>query len=503
MDAASAFLAQAFPTWKEIETHREVVDFAIGILADTDASPITNHVATVIVQITHNQLDSGEEPSIMNPYPQYEHLPLLESFEKEGNVSTVINPHLCRYPSCGCPLAEVLSNTELVYIRGIDENDPLQLSPSQAQIIVKLYKVEGKEYDRLWKALYDIHANIIALLLQEVRSANVTRLGHLPHLKYIKLWHCSEASGEDLAASIEAWGDQSQLTYCHLKKVPIPRSVMTGLCKCTHLIHLTLGHCNLHDKLDVFMASPPPGLRELGLWHCSLHGSDVDHITQSIQAGRLTHLEKLDITDNPVGAVAVAHLLEALISTRPHKQLRLDLRQTGVHPGGDSSDEDEEPFDLPCGFKSVFKAKLTGTNIEVQFKDDDSMPSTPEYTDEDREEDTDEDTAEDTDEDTAEDTAEDTDEDIYWDTAEDTAEDTDEDIYWDTAKDTDEDTAEDTAEDTDEDTAEDTAEDTDEDIYWDTAEDTAEDTDEDIYWDTAKDTDEDIYWDTAEDTDED
>ncbi len=363
MDETSVFLAQAFPTWEEIETHREVVNFACGILTDTDASPVTNHVATVLAQITHNELDTGKmEPSIMNDKCQL----LLKSFQKEGNVSTVINPYLCEYPSCGRPLAEVLANTELVYITDTDENDPLQLNPTQAQITVNLLGEPGEEYDRLWKALYNIQANIIALNLYEVSSANVTRLGHLPHLKRIFIEYCSEASGEDLAASIEAWGDQSQLTYCHLKKVPIPRSVMTGLCKCTHLIHLYLFRCNLHDKLGAFMASPPPLLRELILCECSLHGSDVDHITLAIQAGRLTHLEKPSIRHNPVGEVAVGHLLEALISTRPHTQLKLQLYSTGVKK---ESDEDEGLYTyLSKQFVSEWKAKLTDTNIKVDWE---------------------------------------------------------------------------------------------------------------------------------------
>ncbi len=332
-------------------------------MAETDASPVTNHVATVLAQITHNELDSGKTPSIMEPYDK--HLLLLLSFQREGMVPT------SKYPLCGRPLVEVLANTALVYITDIDENDPLQLSPSQAQIIVKLGsplkdKVDGKEYDRLWKALYDIHSNIIALHLYEVSSANVTRLGHLPQLKYIHIWGCREASGEDLTESIEAWGDQSQLTYCELFSVPIPRSVMTGLCKCTHLIHLEFGRCDLHDKLGVFMVSPPPGLRDLTLRQCSLHGSDVDYITKAINEGRLTHMEELDIHYNPVGEVAVSHLLEALISTRPHTQLKLDLIRTGV-TGKWRWKRDTY---LSAQFVSKWKAKLTGTNIKVEKYDE-------------------------------------------------------------------------------------------------------------------------------------
>ncbi len=366
MDETSIFLDQAFPTWEKVQIHKEVVNFASGTLADTDASPVINHVAKVIAKHTNERLNTGHEPSLIEP------LILLESFQKEGKVSTVINPYLCEYPSCGRPLAEVLANTELAYITDIDENDPLQLSPSRAQIIVNLEnelgeeKVDGKEYDRLWKALYDIHGNIVALHLKKVSSANVTRLGHLPHLKYINIGECSEASAEDLAESIEAWGDQSQLTYCHLWGVPIPRSVMTGLCKCTHLIHLDLERCDLRDKLDVFMASPPPGLRNLTLKDCSLHGSDVDRITQLIREGHLTHLEELSISDNPVGEGAVGSLLEVLICTRPHTQLKLDLHNTGVKKG---SDEDEKwHTKLSEQFVSKWKKWLKVTSFNVEWE---------------------------------------------------------------------------------------------------------------------------------------
>ncbi len=370
LDKTSTFLPQALPTWKQIEIHQEVVNFACGILAGTDASPITNHVSNVLAKYYHDQLDSGIKPSIFETYSGP--LLLLASFHKEGNVSTVINPHLCKYPACGHPLREVLANTQLAYINNIDEKDSLQLSPSPVQIIVNLkyeqwnklfgkkMKVIGKEYDRLWKALNDISANVIALHLERVRSVNVTKLSHFSQLKYLSIMYCdcSEAAGEDLAQSIEVWGPQSQLTSCTLSQVPISKSLMMALCKCSHLIHLFLWACNLHDKLDVFMATPPPKLRKLTLDWCSLHGSDVDHITQAVKEGWLANLNELSIQCNPVGEVAVGHLLEALISTRPHRQLKLWLGGTGV-------DEDGKYNDLCEQFVTEWKAKLKDTNIKV------------------------------------------------------------------------------------------------------------------------------------------
>ncbi len=369
LDKTSTFLPQALPTWEIIEIHQEVVKFACGILAGTDASPITNHVSNVLaIKHIHDQLNSGIMPSIlMEPSTIIDSRPLslLASFHKEGSVSTVINPHLCEYPACGQPLAEVLASTGLVYITDIDKNDSLQLSASHAQIIVKLKY--GRRYGRLWQALHDISANVIALDLEDLRSKNVTKLSHFFQLKYIKItsqYDYSEAVGEDLVQSIEAWGPQSQLTFCELWKVPISKSLMMALCKCSHLIHLHLAQCNLHDKLDVFMTTPPPALRKLILghfvWSCSLHGSDVDHITQAFIEERLTHLEELWISSNPVGEVAVGHLLKALISTRPHTQFTLVLLGTGV-------DEDGECTPLSEQFVTEWNAKLTDTNINVRW----------------------------------------------------------------------------------------------------------------------------------------
>ena len=353
LDTAETFLTEALPTWEAIENHREVVQFTCGILVNNDASPIANHVAKKLAQHLHNELNDGKA------LPD---LSILQSCQKEGGLSAYLNPYLSNYPTCGHPLAEVLANTELAYITDIDGNDPLDLTPSTAQIIVKLGGVDSERLDKLWQAFYSAHANIIALHLDFASSRNVTKLHHFPQLKYLYL-HLSgrsEEAMEDLAESINSWGPQPQLTYCSLWKVPIPRSVMTALCKCTHLKHLHLEYCTLHGKLSVFMADPPHALGELILGVCSLHGSDVDHLTQSIRQGNLTSLLMLDIQFNPVGEVAVGHLLEALISTRPHTQLTLRLYVTGV-------DENGKRTDLPEQFMTEWKTKLTDKNVNVQW----------------------------------------------------------------------------------------------------------------------------------------
>ncbi len=323
----SEFLTKAFPTWEQIKNHKEVVQFACGIMGDVDASLITEYVANVINQNTHNRLDVGEEYIEVGT-----RLSLLKTFEREGSVHTAINPYVCEYPACGRPLAEVLANTQLAYITHIDYRDALQLSPSPTQIILYLFGVSNedpdgvssREFDRLWQALHSMKANIIAIDVGDIRSANVNKLSQLPQLKRLRIvsCDCSEEAGEDLVESIKAWGPEPQLTYCMVSTMPISRSVMTALCKCTHLMNLTLTFYNLSGKLSILMASPPPELKALILQYCSLHASDIHHIIQAIREGRLNHLQELDIQCNPVGEVTVGDLLEAFISTRPHTQLK-------------------------------------------------------------------------------------------------------------------------------------------------------------------------------------
>ena len=344
LDTTGTFLREAFPTWRSIENHKEIVQFACGMLADTDASPITNHIANALAYQVHDKLDNGKE------LPD---LSLLKTCQKEGGLS----------------VAKVLANTELAVILDIDKNDPLQLSPSPAKIIMKLggdvmkpSRVDTERFDRLLQALKSVQANVIALHLNQVKSPYVTRLQHFCQLKHLHIegCGCGKEAMMDLADSIEAWGPQPQLKYCYLSWVPILSSVMTALSQCTQLMYLNLSGCNLHDKLSVFMSRPPAGLRDLTLQWCSLDAADLNHLTQTIREGRLTSLEELDIQANPVGEAAVGRLLEALISIKPTSLLTLELVGTGV-------DEDGKRTPLSKQFKTEWKAKLTGTNINVRW----------------------------------------------------------------------------------------------------------------------------------------
>ncbi len=260
-DTEDNFLEEAFPTWEKIKSHREVVQFTCGILTETGATPVLNHVAKHLAGHIHEELDNAAY-SIPDTS-------ILATCNKESGSFT-INQHLSLYPSCNKPLDEVLANAGLVYIGGVAKNDTLQLNPRSTQIIVNHSFDSGmntEKYDRLWEALYSAHANVIALHLKNIMSTNVTKVHNFPHIKHLHIWDssCNDVDMEVLAESIESWGKQPQLTYCYLSNVPIPGSLMTALCKCTKLLSLDLSSCKLNGNLSVLMASPPPELRKLNL----------------------------------------------------------------------------------------------------------------------------------------------------------------------------------------------------------------------------------------------
>ncbi len=349
LDTTESFLTEAFPSLQKIETHIEVVLFTIGILADSDASePLINWVAKCTAEDIYKKLHDGKYDILDKS--------ILERCQKESGIPVhTMNKQLSVYPACRKPLAEVLSNTEVAYIGGVAENDTLQLSVSDTKIIVNLDSRDDNKLDRLWGALHSINANVIALLLWEVHSANVTKLHNFCKLEYFFMKYCnnSEEVMDDLCQSINSWGPQPQLMHFELQGEPIPESLMTALSKCTKLSTLKLYGCDVSGKLSGLMASPPPQLKALSLGECYLQAADVDLITQAVRRNNLNKLQELYLNNNPIGEVAVDSLLEALISTRPQTKLDLYLEDTDV-------DEDGE-------FSSKWKKRLKNTAIHVKW----------------------------------------------------------------------------------------------------------------------------------------
>ncbi len=280
----------------------------------------------------------------------------------------LVNPKITWYPQCGRPLAEVLSNTKLAVITGIDENDTLQLKASSAQVIVLLVKIEDLErFDRLWEALMLVRANVIVLHYQvyQVISGNRTDLGYFPKLKYLYLRdvkHNQEL--ENLVWSFNNWRKPS-LRYFALNRWTlafkigvylIPMPLVEALRGCKHLKHLEITWHDMHNSLRRLFSSAPPPLRTLILSNCFLEAHDIEDrsLTQAFRKGRLTQLEKLDISSNPIGEAAIDSLLEA-ISNRSHALKHLDITSTGGGKGRHT--------DLSEHFVNQWYNKLTNINV--------------------------------------------------------------------------------------------------------------------------------------------
>ncbi len=372
LDTAGSFLTEAFPSLEQIKTHIEVVLFACGILADSDArDSLINCVAKCTAEYNYKELCDGKDIGYMGDTS------ILERCQKESGMPVyTMNKHLSLYPACRKPLTEVLSNTEVAYIDGIAKNDTLQLSASEAKIIVRFEgrsdpdsdsdsdsdTTDDNKFDRLWEALNSINANVIALHLNDVQSANETKLHNFFKLEYLRIQDifCSEEVMEDLSHSINSWSPQPQLMYCELGMVPIPESVLTALSKCTKLSTLKLSWSGVSGKLSVLMESPPPELQVLSLRLCSLQAADVDLITQAVRRNSLNKLQKLHLGDNPIGEVALGFLLEALISTRAQTNLDLLLIYTGA-------DEDGSWTELSDQFISKWKKRFKDTAIDATW----------------------------------------------------------------------------------------------------------------------------------------
>ncbi len=356
LDPPERVLADALSTWEKIGNHREVVLFACGMLATTDASPLTNHVAKVLSELIQKQINEGEDLSNIS-YSSVG-ISLLHAFQKEAGTP-LTSPYICEYPRCGRPLAEVLAHTKLAVITDVDKNDALQINASIGQIILDIEGMSGKLFESMWQALHSVPvANVTALYLYEVKIANRANLRHFSQLKHLSMQDADVSELEDLVLSINSWGPQPLLTFCGIwgEQQKIPTALVTALTKCTHLRDLSLLELNLHDTLSILMASPPPELRELVLHDCNLNAEDINYMTQAIREDRLTKLKELNIESNPIGEAALDSMLE-VISVRRHSIKRLRLGCTCLNEAG------EQHF-LPEQFVNKWKTKLTTIDVK-------------------------------------------------------------------------------------------------------------------------------------------
>ncbi len=364
----SEFLSDILPNWEKIACHKEVVQFACGMLAKTDASPLTNYVAEVLGKQIQKEIDEGEDilkqslsrSDLLSEKSMPTSLDLLNTFQREGNVP-LDTPYLSFYPKCGRPLSEVLATTRLAVITGIDVKDRLDLKANNAQIILLPMSISRKMFDKMWQALHALPVtNVEALYLSTVKNVNRKHfLKHFPQLKYLYIPDADVLELEDLALSIESWGPQPQLTYCYIRGAwpKIPSALVRALSRCTQLRYLDLSDLHLHEKLSILMASPPPALRQLILSGGNLYADDIGHITQAVRQDKLTQLQELNIRSNLVGEMALTSMLEA-ITIKPHSLKHINLGYCGVNGEGRLSQLSDE-------FVDKWKTKLT--NIEFKW----------------------------------------------------------------------------------------------------------------------------------------
>ena len=386
-DVCAAFIADVFPTWEQILNHKEVVQFTCGLLATTDASPLTNHVAKVLSECIQNRIDEATVDLELTLPPTHdsiaENINLLTAFQTEGGVP-LNNTFLTWYPKCGFPLADILANTNLVYISDTDEIDKLQINASHAQIILNSGQFSGRgqsAFVDLCKALHSVDARVTVLdrINVGVNSASSVirnNLRHFSHLKCLRIGVSSESELEHLAQCIKSWGPHPQLTEFSLHCGPIindmiplmPQLLVTRLSKCEHLKVLNISDVNLHGSLSILMASPPPMLRALTMTSSFLQADDINHMVKAFREDKFTRMEKLDIALNPIGEVALDLLLQ-VIAIKPHVLKDLDICLCSEIEEGRMGEGSE----LSDHFANKWKIQLTNINViwNVNELDDD------------------------------------------------------------------------------------------------------------------------------------
>ncbi len=370
-DIRLGVLDAAFPTWKEVEVHKEVVHFLCGLLAEGDATCITDHVAQLLLQHTHDQLNRGETLSVLTDMTEPSvALMWMEAFQKEGCVSG-FNQYLSVYPerthvtpdnlarAHSNKLCDILCNTHLVIITELEETDKPLTDPGSAEVIVDISEMDSDKFYQLWHVLQSMeHSNILALSFYDITSECATKLENLSQMKYLRFCDVNcKVNIANLSKSIAAWGSEAKLRYLQMDFMTIPGSFLTAVSTCSHLRCTQFTQCNFSDGLAPFMVCPPQGMTRLTLAHHSLHREDVTSLAEAFAQNKLRRLEHLDVSRNHVGKLAITTLLEAVLSSRPSSKMEIDI--TNNNEGNWAPPFSEQ-------FINELKLKFSGTNIAIK-----------------------------------------------------------------------------------------------------------------------------------------
>ena len=169
------------------------------------------------------------------------------------------------------------------------------------------------------------------------------------------------------AALGDALGPRVPITRVTLRDNPLGAEACAALgaaaARCQSLRRLDLAHCGFGDAGVValaagFMSAPPgtsTGLRVLQLGFNNIGETGVKALAEAHRAGKLEHLEHLDLACNvlgPKGTAALAPMLEPLCASRDGD----DAEETERHPDSDS-DDFEDSGDAKEGFANDARAR--------------------------------------------------------------------------------------------------------------------------------------------------
>ncbi len=314
-------LKQAFPTWDEVGKHEGVVRACCGLMKGR--GEVIMHVINVIkVRLMQEMIN------------WYSYFDTMSSLQNECGIQT---PLFVKYPSCGHPLSQGLNTAKLVVITDLTGEEYDDALPCNADIVICPYLEKYKENVTalmnsgvmrtlqrhrdhiiaiyLWNGSQDVMEQMSSLLPSSTLGCLnmefcyipvVNSLAQMPQLTHLIFTPFGEVKsvashGDLLVAAIKAWNGHSKLQVLYLECNNLPVSVSRPLlvaiaANCSCLEELNMGDNTLSGCLAGFLQNPPPALRVLHLWDTHLQAEDIESLVAAVTAGKLQHLEWLDLS---------------------------------------------------------------------------------------------------------------------------------------------------------------------------------------------------------------